>query len=593
MANFPEALKHCVGQAPKDAQSIRLPAKIIVDQLSLGAVKITFGELRQASPAGLFSSSSDQDQTPVELPLADILGRLKPGRLPRRRGQKQIPVPSDISNLFGPKGEPLSQAIAPQQERKPASGPAPGTVEKAQPEDAAPSALPTAKPVAREPAPAPPEQLVAKTKGSAAPAAPSAPLEPEPAKPIPFSIPAAPKPAPVVAKPLPVPPTPAPAAAQPLPVPPKPLPIAVKPETAPAVALPQPALAPVQAETLVVPLSSCTVSWPEAVRQQTSGLKEASLDLPLGEVERALKRGKAAFTWGQLRGWIKPSSIASSISMEPETQLELPLPVLAPLFMAKRRPAPSQKKYVVADNIPNVFEGKKPVPPSQAAPPAEARAPAPASPIVPMPAIPEAAAALPAPAAVPIPPAPAPVAALPAPVAAPIRPVPAAVPTPASTPAPSIAVPRAAATTAGAVTGLPAAAPAGPVPKPVLSYGQIFGQPDKKNWTPAEIVQSTARLRGLAGALIVLPDGLLVAGQLPPGLNGETIAAFVPQMFGRMQQYTKELKLGDPGHLTILIESVPLQIFKAGTVYLAVLGRAGEPLPRPQLTAIAAQLSRN
>ncbi len=583
MAKFPEALKHRIGQAPKDAQSIHLPAKTIVDQLSLGAVKITFGELRQASPAGLFSSDSDEDQTLVELPLADILSRLKPGRLPRRSGQKQIAVPSNISNIFGPKGEPLSQAIPPQQERKPPLAPAPGKVEKAQPEPAVPSILPTAKVAAREAAPAQPEQLVPKTEVSAAPVSPSAPIAPEPAKPIPFSIPAAPKPTPVAAKPLPVPPQPAPAA--------------VKPVPAPAVVVSQPTPAPAQAETLSVPLSSCAVSWPEAVRQQISGLKEVSFELPLGEIEQALKRGKAVFTWGQLRSWIKPSSGASSISLIPETQLELPLPILAPLFMAKRRPAPSQKKYVVADNIPNVFEGKKPVPQAQAPPPSEARAPAPASPVVPMPAVPEAAPALPAQAAVPIPPAPVPA---PAPIptvpaAAPVPPAPAAVPSPAPTvaPTPALAAPRAVPAAPGAATGLPVAAPAVAVPRPVLSYGQIFGQTDKKNWTPAEIVQSTARLRGLAGALIVLPDGLLVAGQLPPGLNGETIAAFVPQMFGRMQQYTKELKLGDPAHLTILIESVPLQIFKAGAVYLAVLGRAGEQLPKPQLTAVAAQLGQN
>ena len=563
MAKFPDALKNRIGQAPKDAPSIHLPAKAIVDQLSLGAVKITFGEIRQASPAGLFSNASDQDQTLVELPLADILSRLKPGRLPRRSGQKQIALPSDISNIFGPKGEPLSQAILPQQEQKSLPAQASGRAQRAQQEPAAASLLPTAKVAAREAAPAQPEQLFPKTEISAMPVAPSVPIAPEPAKPIPFSIPAAPKPTPVAAKPLPVPPKPAPAA--------------VKPEPAPAVAISRPAPASAQAETISVPLSSCAVSWPEAVRQQVSGLKVVSLELPLGEIEQALKRGKAVFTWGQLRGWIKPSSGASSVPIAPETQLELPLPVLAPLFMAKRRPSPPQKKYLVADNIPNVFEGKKPLPPAQAPPPSQAPEPAPVSPVVPTPTGS----------------APAPIPTVP--VAAPISPAHAAVPIAASTaaPMPALAAPRLATAAPSAATGLPAATPAAAIPRPVLSYGQIFGQPDKMNWTPLEIVQSAARLRGIAGALIALPDGLLVAGQLPPGLNGETIAAFVPQMFGRMQQYTKELKLGDPGHLTILIESVPLQIFKAGTVYLAVLGRAGEQLPKPQLTAIAAQLGQN
>ena len=41
-----------------------------------------------------------------------------------------------------------------------------------------------------------------------------------------------------------------------------------------------------------------------------------------------------------------------------------------------------------------------------------------------------------------------------------------------------------------------------------------------------------------------------------------------------------------------LVENVPLQIFKAGSVYFTALGKANENLPKPQLTAIAAALGR-
>ena len=120
--------------------------------------------------------------------------------------------------------------------------------------------------------------------------------------------------------------------------------------------------------------------------------------------------------------------------------------------------------------------------------------------------------------------------------------------------------------------------------------GEVFGQPGRKNWTPSEIVQKASALKGVAGALIAMQDGLLVAGHLPPGLNAETIAAFLPQMFSRVLQYSKELKFGEANNLTIIVDNVPLKIFKAGGVFFTVLGRAGESLPEPHLSVVAAQL---
>ena len=138
------------------------------------------------------------------------------------------------------------------------------------------------------------------------------------------------------------------------------------------------------------------------------------------------------------------------------------------------------------------------------------------------------------------------------------------------------------------VLGTPPPAPVkAPVPRDV---GEIFGQPGRKNWTPAEIVQKTSQLPGVAGALIVLQDGLLVAAQLPPMFNGDTIAAFLPQMFGRMAQYCKELKFGEPRKLAFIIENVPLKIYRGTGLYFTILGRADETLPDEHLDVIAAQL---
>jgi predicted regulator of Ras-like GTPase activity (Roadblock/LC7/MglB family) len=120
----------------------------------------------------------------------------------------------------------------------------------------------------------------------------------------------------------------------------------------------------------------------------------------------------------------------------------------------------------------------------------------------------------------------------------------------------------------------------------------LFGQPGKTQWTPLELVQKSAGLPGVSGALIALSDGLLVASQMPPNFNGEMVAAFLPQMFGRMSHYTRELKLGEPNSLMLTVDRQPLQIFKVGNVYFLAVGQSGENMPIPQLEAVAHQLER-
>ena len=107
------------------------------------------------------------------------------------------------------------------------------------------------------------------------------------------------------------------------------------------------------------------------------------------------------------------------------------------------------------------------------------------------------------------------------------------------------------------------------------------------------MAQKTMTLRGVTGSIIGSADGLMIAGAWPNGVKGDAVAAFLPQLYGRILQYTKELKLGEPGNVTLMIENLPLQIFKAGTSYFIVLGRAGENLPKAQLNAIAARLTTN
>jgi len=293
-----------------------------------------------------------------------------------------------------------------------------------------------------------------------------------------------------------------------------------------------------------VPLTQLTSAWPVAITQGLGDLPDAAVALPTDELVQALKRGKITFPWKRIRSWIMPPLPAPTASALDDTPLELPLPVIAPLFLAQRKPAPSQKKYTITEHIPDVFAGRGREPSAQVQVAAPVTPSTPSVPVAPAIAMPS------------------------APAARPARPV-------SAPPAPAA----------------PVAAPAAAtVPLPPQEIGEVFGQPGRKNWTPSEIVQKTSALRGVAGALIAMQDGLLVAGHLPPGLNAETIAAFLPQMHSRMAQYSKELRFGEANNLTLIMDDVPLKIFKTGGVFFTVLGRPGKSLPEAHLNIVAAQL---
>jgi predicted regulator of Ras-like GTPase activity (Roadblock/LC7/MglB family) len=108
--------------------------------------------------------------------------------------------------------------------------------------------------------------------------------------------------------------------------------------------------------------------------------------------------------------------------------------------------------------------------------------------------------------------------------------------------------------------------------------------------TPNEVVSRAAALDGVAGALIALPDGLMVANRLPADLNGDTLAAFLPQIFGKVSQCTKELRMGELNNVHFTVGNIPWKIFRVNAIFFAAFGRAGEPLPTAQLAALATEL---
>ncbi len=110
--------------------------------------------------------------------------------------------------------------------------------------------------------------------------------------------------------------------------------------------------------------------------------------------------------------------------------------------------------------------------------------------------------------------------------------------------------------------------------------------------TPSDIVFRAMELPGVAGAVIALPDGLKVASQIPPDLNGDTLAAFLPQIFARVNQCSRELRMGDMNNLSFTVGNIPWKIFRVNAVYFAAFGRASETLPSVQLASLAAELDR-
>jgi predicted regulator of Ras-like GTPase activity (Roadblock/LC7/MglB family) len=124
------------------------------------------------------------------------------------------------------------------------------------------------------------------------------------------------------------------------------------------------------------------------------------------------------------------------------------------------------------------------------------------------------------------------------------------------------------------------------------TVGEVFGDPHKLDWTPAEIVQNTVRLTGVAGAVVALQEGLQVASSLPDGVKSDVVAAFLPQIFARLNQYAGEMRLGDVDDLLFTTHGAHCQIYRLGYVYFAVLGKPGESLPWHELRLISEELAR-
>jgi predicted regulator of Ras-like GTPase activity (Roadblock/LC7/MglB family) len=493
LAGLPLELQPHVVQPEVGTLTISVPLEKVLAQLSRGSVKISFGELRHAAPE-VFSEEPDRDQVMVLLPLSDILTRLNPALIQRRRAQRRVEVPAEVSSPF----DRFSPALG-----------FPGTPERAEAEP------PVTPPPARQVTPTvrPPQPPTGFT--------PHVPLPSSRGPAMPIRVPES-----SVRPPAPAPTSPPAKPAAPEPIPMRPQVHADgngHSNLPPVVSAPA---RPLALPPLVVSLTAVADSWPEAIRKEIVELRlvDAQIALPFEKIEQALKNGRILFSWKTLRSWLKPAP-QTTASPQDNTVLELPLKVVAPLFLKRQKEhAKPQQKVAIDEDIPNLFFG---------------------------------------------------------------------FPQPENPNGPSVAAATARPAdtnyyvwndTADSVRVHESEVKRGPSP------GTRFAA---KYATPNEIISRAGALDQVAGALIALPDGLMVASKLPADFNGETLAAFLPQIFGKVSQCTKELRMGELNNLNFTVGNVPWKIFRVNAIFFAAFGRTGEPLPTAQLAALAAELDHN
>ncbi len=274
-------------------------------------------------------------------------------------------------------------------------------------------------------------------------------------------------------------------------------------------------------------LVELAAGWQEGHRNELSILPgDTRILIPASEVGPLLQKGKVSFSWAQLKRWLKPPA-ASTINIPDDTQLVLPLKIVAPAFVASTG---AKKRMAQADtSLPDFFG------PSAGSTPVAA-------------------------------PVPAPVAPLPADPVAQLQRV---------LPPPSVT----AHVMAPALTPPVERAPSHSTGRMPATLAELFEIPGKTDWMPNELVQLTCAMQGVAGVVVALEEGLVVAEKLPEGFSAETFAAFMPQVFSRMDRYTGEMQLGGTNDVTLNTENGPIRLFRHGKVFFAALGKCGENLP--------------
>lgn len=303
--------------------------------------------------------------------------------------------------------------------------------------------------------------------------------------------------------------------------------------------------------TVFAPLGDLFDGWPDSLKSEILRSPLAGANVPLNGaiVLPGLKCGRLVMTWKQIRQLALPSSAPSP---HDNIELELPLKVIAPLFFAAQKtPMRTQARPAVSQEIPQLFFGFP-----------QGGSMAPTAPIAPATPIASIAPAAPAaPAAVPV-----------------VPPLPKSQPDRQDT---NFYV-------WGENGEVPVTDEANLLRRPAVPQTDFMN----RQTHPRDAVARAISLPGVAGAVVAMQDGLRVASEVPPELNADTLAAFLPQIFERVNQSTRELRMGVLNNIKFTVGNVPWKIFRVGAVYFAAFGRAGQRLPSAQLAQLAAEMDR-
>lgn len=505
LRGLPPDLKDRVRDLDIRGATMSISLERILAQLPSGSVRISFGSLRQAAPQ-LFSIGAESDERDVALPLNEILSRINPAIIcPPQNQIARAPVVEEP--VFSSEPPRPAQAPARNSTLSVPRTPAPSeVVDDAPPTPSARRANRPAEPAAKSEMEGIPDLFFDGRKGAVskpngdhaeAPAQPRSKISPK-----------------VAAAPVPSSPAFQPSPAQPA--------VAVQPAQ--------------EAAVMRIPLRDLTELWPEELRSEIARLEPAHIvALPAEAINAALKQGKVIFPWGTLRSWITPELSVSF--RNDKAPLELPLPVIMPVFLAGRK-QPSRQQVVLDDDIPDPFadfieapspnkNGKAEPEPARAEKAAETK---------------------------------------------PVR-------------------PEKAPDTKSFARNRNQAAPSSKAEAKVEPQPESGQASLRQSSTPAEVLASAVKLDGVAGALVALADGFKVASKLPAGLDGDAVAAFLPHIFSKVNQSTRELRMGELDNLNFTVDNVPWKIFRVNQLFFAALGKAGEQMPTDQLATLAHQLT--
>ena len=309
LSRLPDGLTHLILTRP--GGSVSFSINIVWEQLRTGAVRVSFGQLREGSPPGTFAVNASHDDSLIDLPLPLVLAAIGPGGLARRSDQKRVEVSDEVTGVFGARPACPGGLFRPPSRRS--RPPPPRFVRRLRSNLSHPP---------RRPRPRPNRRLPSRR----------VPAARKPVSQMPFV-------------------------------------------TARHAAAPAPS-----GGTVVTTLETVSGAWPDPVRQeiQQLGLGLATISIPVNRLEDGMKTGRVVFTWAELCGWL---SVPTPPPTQGQCQVELPLNVIAPLFLAKLRVTTPRKTVAIGENVPDLFASMaRPVEPPPAPAPAVSAPPPAAAP---------------------------------------------------------------------------------------------------------------------------------------------------------------------------------------------------------------------